>query len=134
MRNLSLANRLLLSKSFDDIQSDLGQNLLANCTVISGFSKVFEDLLKKDPNTNEFYLEDVPSYFYENSYTYKKFCSWLLENYKSASPLVPLGIKKVDKEIDANPTNPNMKLKEGDKVLIMAFDESSLKLLRNPEK
>lgn len=110
--------------------SDLGQNLLVNCTVTPGVSLFFEDLLRMDSKTNEIYLTDVPSQFDED--TYDNFCNSLADNIRSDDPLIPLGIKRPEENIKTNPKDPNKKiLAKGDKVLIMAYSRSSLKLLNN---
>ncbi|MBN2285863.1 MAG: TAXI family TRAP transporter solute-binding subunit [Tissierellales bacterium] len=107
---------------------DVGQNLLANCSVNPGISIFFTDLLTMSDDTNEIYVVNVPEYFFGQSYN--QLNSWLINNTKKDSPITLVGIQKANGTIDINPKEPEkLKFSSGDKILAMAYNKASLRIL-----
>jgi voltage-gated potassium channel len=110
--------------------ADYGLGILAQCALYGKLSEVYQQLLTYSRDTNEIYL--VGDDNYPESFIGKKFQELVMrfnETRMSTNPAILLGIKRDDKVI-LNPKGDEFDvLKQGDSLVVMAFDPPILKNL-----
>ena len=108
---------------------DFGLGIIAQSALYSKLSDVYQQLLTYSEETNEIYLVDnrhYPSQWVGKSFT--EISEYLTEHRHADNPAILLGVKRGDKIILNPRRNEFDTLKEGDNLIIMAFDRPDLRI------
>ncbi|ODS36817.1 hypothetical protein BEH94_05525 [Candidatus Altiarchaeales archaeon WOR_SM1_SCG] len=95
--------------------------ILVQTTRTSGLAVVYNEILSFDGCELYFYGEDV-------DFGGRKFYD-ILYHFPDG---VPMGIRRANGELIIRPDDPNTRMEEGDEILILAEDDSTIKFRENP--
>jgi hypothetical protein len=108
--------------------AELRTLLLSQAARTPGLVRFYRSLLTFSEDTNEVYIVPIPKVLYEREASFHEAIAWICRASEEDSPVLPVGIREKDGRIVTNPPGKTV-FKEGDDLIVMAFDRPSLEKL-----